>query len=46
MSSFNGTIYDIPIKDGGSMNYTDAKMRPYYISVIGDQKHINELNLI
>ena len=43
MSSFNGTVYDIPIKDGGSMNYTDAKMRPYYIIVIGDQKHINRI---
>lgn len=43
MSSFNGTVYDIPIKDGGSMNYTDAKMRPYYIIVIGDQKNINRI---
>ena len=43
MSSFNGTIYDIPIKDGGSMNYADAKMRPYYIIVIGDQKNINRI---
>ena len=43
MSSFNGTVYDIPIKDGGSMNYADAKMRPYYIIVIGDQKNINRI---
>ena len=43
MSSFNGTIYDIPVKDGGSMNYADAKMRPYYIIVIGDQKNINRI---
>ena len=43
MSSFNGTIYDIPIKDGGTMNYLEAKMRPYYIIVIGDQKHINRI---
>ena len=43
MSSFNGTIYDIPIKNGGTMKYIDAKMRPYYILVIGDQKNINRI---
>lgn len=43
MSSYNGTIYDIPIKDGGTMKYTEAKMRPYYIIVIGDQKNINRI---
>ena len=43
MSSFNGTIYDIPIKDGGTMKYTEANMRPYYIIVIGDQKNINRI---
>ena len=25
------------------MNYADAKMRPYYIIVIGDQKNINRI---
>ena len=43
MSSFNGTIYDIPIKNGGTMKYTEANMRPYYIIVIGDQKNINRI---
>ena len=43
MSSFNGTIYDIPIKNGGTMKYTEAKIRPYYIIVIGDQKNINRI---
>ena len=43
MSSFNGTIYDIPIKNGGTMKYPNANMRPYYIIVIGDQKNINRI---
>ena len=43
MSSFNGTIYDIPSRAGGTISYTDAKKRPFYIIVIGDQKEINQV---
>ena len=43
MSSFNGTIYDIPTRDGGTISYTDAKKRPFYIIIIGDQKEINQV---
>ena len=43
MSSFNGTIYDIPAKAGGTIKYADAKKRPFYIIVIGDQKNINRI---
>ena len=43
MSSFNGTIYDIPAKEGGTIKYKDAKKRPFYIIVIGDQKNINRI---
>lgn len=41
MNSFNGTIFDIPKKDGGTFEYLDAIKRPFYIIVIGDQKNIN-----
>jgi len=43
MSSFNGNIYDIPKKEGGTFKYTEAKKRPFYIIVIGDQKNINQI---
>ena len=43
MSSFNGNIYDIPKKDGGTFKYSEAKKRPFYIIVIGDQKNINQI---
>ena len=43
MSSFNGTIYDIPTNEGGTVSYTEAKKRPFYIIVIGDQKEINQI---
>ena len=43
MSSFNGNIYDIPKKDGGTFKYTEAKKRPFYIIIIGDQKNINQI---
>jgi len=43
MSSFNGSIYDIPKKDGGTFKYTEAKKRPFYIIIIGDQKNINQI---
>ena len=29
MSSFNGNIYDIPKKDGGTLKYSEAKKRPF-----------------
>ena len=41
MNSFNGTIFDIPKKSGGTFEYMDAIKRPFYIIVIGDQKNIN-----
>ena len=41
MSSFNGTIYDIPKREGGTVSYSDAQKRPFYIIIIGDQKEIN-----
>ena len=31
MNSFNGTIFDIPKKDGGTFEYLDAIKRPFYI---------------
>ena len=43
MSSFNGTIYDIPAREDGTISYTEAKKRPFYIIVIGDQKEINQV---
>jgi hypothetical protein len=43
MSSFNGTIYDIPKREGGTVSYTEAQKRPYYIIIIGDQKDINQI---
>ena len=43
MSSFNGTIYDIPTREGGTVSYTEAQKRPFYIIVIGDQKQINQV---
>ncbi len=43
MSSFNGNIYDIPKKNGGTFQYNQAKKRPFYIIVIGDQKNINQI---
>jgi hypothetical protein len=43
MSSFNGTIYDIPTNEGGTVSYTEAQKRPFYIIVIGDQKEINRI---
>ena len=43
MSSFNGTIYDIPTRAGGTVSYTEAQKRPFYIIVIGDQKQINQV---
>ena len=48
MSSFNGTIYDIPTREGGTIKYSEAQKRPFYIIVIGDQSNINKIkkNLI
>ena len=43
MSAFNGNIYDIPKKDGGTFKYSEAKKRPFYIIIIGDQKNINQI---
>jgi len=43
MSSFNGVIYDIPTRDGGTISYTEAQKRPFYIIIIGDQKEINQI---
>lgn len=43
MSSFNGTIYDIPTNEGGTVSYTEAQKRPFYIIIIGDQKEINQI---
>ena len=43
MSSFNGTIYDIPTREGGTVSYTQAQKRPFYIIIIGDQKEINQV---
>ncbi len=43
MSSFNGNIFDIPTKQGGTIKYSDAKKRPFYIIVIGNQKNINQI---
>ena len=43
MSSFNGTIYDIPTREGGTVSYTEAQKRPFYIIIIGDQKEINQV---
>jgi hypothetical protein len=43
MSSFNGTIYDIPTNEGGTVSYTESQKRPFYIIVIGDQKEINQI---
>jgi len=43
MSSFNGTIYDIPTREGGTISYTEAQKRPFYIIIIGDQKEINQV---
>ena len=43
MSSFNGTVYDIPAREGGTISFTEAKKRPFYIIVIGDQKEINQV---
>lgn len=43
MSSFNGTIYDIPTNEGGTVSYTEAQKRPFYIIVIGNQKEINQI---
>jgi len=43
MSSFNGTIYDIPTREGGTVSYTEAQKRPFYIIIIGDQKEINRV---
>ena len=43
MSSFNGTTYDIPTNEGGTVSYTEAQKRPFYIIVIGDQKEINQI---
>ena len=42
---FNGTIYDIPTREGGTVSYTEAQKRPFYIIIIGDQKEINQVNL-
>ena len=41
MSSFNGTIYDIPSKAGGTLKYSEAKKRPFYIIIVGNEKNIN-----
>ena len=43
MSSFNGKIWGIPTKEGPTMSYSDAQKRPFYIIVIGNQKHINKI---
>ncbi len=43
MSSFNGTIYDIPTREGGTIKYSEAQKRPFYIIVIGDQSNINKI---
>ncbi len=43
MSSFNGTIYDIPTREGGTVSYTEAQKRPFYIIIIGNQKEINQI---
>ena len=43
MNSFNGTIYDIPTREGGTISFTEAKKRPFYVIVIGDQKEINKV---
>ena len=43
MSSFNGTIFDIPTREGGTVSYTEAQKRPFYIIIIGDQKEINQV---
>lgn len=43
MSSFNGTIYDIPKREGGTVSYSDAQKRPFYIIVIGKQSEINRI---
>ena len=43
MSSFNGIIYDIPTRNGGTVSYTEAQKRPFYIIIIGDQKEINQV---
>ena len=43
MSSFNGTVYDIPTSTGGTTSYTDAQKRPFYIIIIGDQKDSNQV---
>ena len=43
MSSFNGVIYDIPKREGGTVSYSEAQKRPFYIIVIGDQKEINQI---
>ncbi|MBT89702.1 MAG: hypothetical protein CMN79_04345 [Spirochaetales bacterium] len=43
MSSFNGTIYDIPTREGGTVKYSESQKRPFYIIVIGDQSNINKI---
>ena len=43
MSSFNGTIYDIPKKDGGEVTYSGSKRRPFYILIIGNDQEIIEI---
>ena len=43
MSSFNGTIYDIPTRKGETISYIEAQKRPFYIIIIGDQKEINQI---
>ena len=37
MNSFNGTIYDIPTREGEQFHLQKLK-RPFYVIVIGDQK--------
>ena len=43
MSSFKGTIYDIPKKDGTEVTYSGAKRRPFYILIIGNDKEILDI---
>ena len=43
MSSFNGTIFDIPKREGGTISYTEAQKRPFFIIVIGNQNEINRI---
>ncbi len=43
MSSFKGTIYDIPKKDGTEATYSGAKRRPFYILIIGNDREIVDI---